>query len=430
MILRVGDHLGDKDLSHLFQGNRYLSELLSQSLLKRALEDKPPRIVKVHALSWAIDYGHAKLAKTIVSQPDFSPGKVHDALYQAAAMGNCDIISILIDAGYRVSDPWSVKYPLHACAMNGHPGAVQLLLDHGATIGKKDENDMTAFELALRSPRQIFQQSAPQRLSRRDELQLIYDIDNRVVSTLRILVQNGARQELLGIDRGGNTTLHRAVAECLGSVHDLRAGTGVLQFLVDQGVSLSLVNVENDRPIEVAILYGSAGTTSLNFFLAIGVSANSTDVYGASLLANAILCDQPALPVIEMLLKRGARTDDIQLLEFFEVTECTDHELIDRILNLLLVYGVRFGDDASKCFTLAAIHGSLDAMKVVFETGGVDINTFARQKGGQELQGTPLQIAIMKKRTDMLEFLVANGVEMSQNQQIEVQVILGEPTKA
>lgn len=96
--------------------------------------------------------------------------------------------------------------------------------------------------------------------------------------------------------------------------------------------------------------------------------------------------------------------------------------VFDRILTLLQVDGATFGKDAAKCFTPAAIQGSLDTTKVVFETGGVNINTFVEGENREE--GTPLEIAIENGRCDMMEFLVAHRVQMPEEQQGQVEIML------
>lgn len=430
MILQVGDSLGDRALAHFAQGNRYLRQVLSGMLRERAFQEKPARVVNIPALVWAIDYGHSALVRAIVTEPGFSrhDSKIRNALHEAAKLGNSTIITTLLEAGYPVNARKHGGEPLHLSAMNGHAAAVKLLLENGANVKAKNKKNKTAFELAIASPQQIFKshrKSAPGKLSRHDELQLRTKIVSQVVATLQVLVAHGAHNQISIADEDGNTPLHQAVSGCLATPLDLSVGTGVLEFLVQQGARVSARNKDDDTPMDLAALYETANITSLNFFLNLGGDPNSTDSLGQSLLSNAIYRTPESLPMVEFLLKRGARAEEVDLVGFFAVMEETDPVWFDKMLNLLLIYGASFGKEAWKCFTLAAIHGSLDGMKAVFAAGRVDINVYIRENTGAHREGTPLELAIKMGRVDMVEFLVAKGVRISDEQIIQVEGILG-----
>lgn len=427
IILDICHQLSDEDLFHLLLANRFLFTLLSPTMLRRALGEKPT-VVMVHPLTWAIKRGHAGLVKTLVSQPDFMVEDVDDALKQAATVGNCSMITILLEAGYS-HDHWPTQQqPLHLSAMNGHAAATKALLDAGANINAKDHRDKTAFSLAIMSPRHIYGQSLrdpTKKLSYQAEVELKLSIDRRVVETLQVLIENGAYAELGMTDSGGGTPLHQGVSYCLGCDRNLRVGTGVLQFLVNNGVSPSKRDRRGARPIDLTVDEETQSPTALKFFLDLGASPNSKDLIGRSLLSNAICCSESGLALIEILLNRGARTSSVHLVELFDSVEYPGPVTFDKILTLLQLHGATFGNDAGRCFTLAAIQGSLDTMKMILQTGEVDINTFVFGDGGD--QGTPLQIALKNEREDIVQFLVAQGVEMSQGEQAQVGVLLGFP---
>lgn len=434
LLIRVGDYLGDKDLSHLLQTNRFLSELLPPSMLKRALQDQLPRVVTISPLTWAIEYGHLGLVKTIVSQPEFSrySGEITGALHLAAKLGHCEIMETLLSVGYGVHERFGGNTPIHCSAMNGHPAAVKFLLDKNADIKAINDDGMTPFCEAIWSPTKIFEKhrkTNPGVLTNGEEVELKFAIETRVVATLRVLVENGAFNEIFAIDGRGATPLHYTVEEGFFSNHDIRVGTAVLRFLIEQGANVFIRDNDQFTPIELAVQFDIHNNAALNFFLDLGISPNFKSASGLSLLRDCLYADLRTLPTIELLLARGAATDDIDMLCFF-YNDYPDLDCFEKIVILLLIHGAKFGSDAAACFTLAAIHGSLDVMKVVFETGGVDINTTV--EGEQNVKTTALEVAIQRENVDMLEFLVANSVEMAEGQQVQVEQILGkalEPKK-
>lgn len=427
LLIRVGDFLGDKDLSHFMQTGHLMSQLLQVSMLKRALQDKPPRPVNIHSLTWAIEYGHASLVNTIVSQPGFSrfSGGIENALHQAASLGHCDIMVILMGVGYWANEIHAGNTPVHCSAMNGHPDAVKLLINNGGDITTRNDDGMTPFNEAISSPTKIFKGHRminPGALSKQEEVDLKFAIENRVVATLRVLVQNGAYPEIFARDGRGATPTHLTVEEGFSSKHDIRVGAAVLKFLFEHGANLNTLDHDRFTPIALSIQLDIHNIAALNYFLDLGMSPNNKNPAGVSLLKECLYADLRALPCIEFLLARGATTDDLDMLSFFHL-EYPDLECLEKIVILLLIHGLKFGSDSGACFTLAAVHGSLDLMKVVYQTGGVDINTSV--EGDTYEMTTPLEIAIEMKHIEMLEYLVELGVEMTDEQKDQVEQMLG-----
>lgn len=431
LLCHIGNHLGDKDLSHFAQANAHLSKVLGKLFLKRTLMDKPARIVRVSALMWAIDYGHAKLVDKIIIQPGFNRFRpaVKSALLEAAANGNCEIINALLNKGYEVNQWGTQNQALHYSAMNGHAAAVKCLIDRGANISARNERGETAFQEAVCSPWKILQKemdASRGQITLRQEIKIKAEIEARVVSTLAMLVNNGAFMELHQTDRSGDSPPHHAVyGFCLDSEHDINFGTGILKFFLDNGVSHMNRNEEGYTPYELAVLPGLANRTVLNFYLNNGISANELDPSGVSLLAHAFNPEPGAVPVVELLLNRGARASDIDLFPFFNTVEIPEPLIFDKLLTLILIHGGRFRHQAGRCFTIAAFRGWLDTMKTIFHEGDVDINMHVTQDEGEEFEGTPLSAAIEMERADIIRFLVENGVEMSEAQEVEVGEILG-----
>lgn len=430
VLYSVGEFLGDKDLAHLAQTDKFFNDLFCNPLMKRSLEDKPPRVVKIPALIWAVDYGHQNLVQRIVSNPSFRPygTVVFEALSQAAAKGHSGIVSTLLEAGCRPTAYRQPETPLHLSAFNGHPAATKLLLEHGAEIDAKDAQGRTAFRLATMAQKSIFHKlrstidfkrlTGTQLEIRRNQLRC--DIHARVLATLRILVEHGAHSEISVADRWGNTPLHDLVGHIFpdqGS--DCLLGSEILRFLVDQGASLESPDSHGDSPIHRAVHVSSPCYTSLNFFLDMGMSPNLKDHNGDSLLTRALCFDEH---LSEVLLRRGAETDTVDLPALIFNWAIEDPCLT--VVRLLFSYGAKFDSNvAAQGITSAADGGMLEVMRLIFEETGADINTPLFREPARPCE-TPLSIAIREKRKDMLKFLVENGVRMTDEERDEVENML------
>lgn len=425
IITRIGNYLPDKDLSHLVQASRQFTQALSQSLLVRALEDKPPPIVKVHALLWAIHYGHTGLVRTIVSQPAFSMyvGSIYQALYLAATLGHAEMIPLLIGAGFDV-DGSDLKYPIHSAALNGHTAAVAQLLKHGARIDRRDPFGCTLLECAISAPPIIWSKIAPKGLSANETRELVQSIEAQVISLIQLLFDNGARPQLQTPDKHGDTPLHYAAFFCLKSPTDLNVGHGILRFLVEAGACLKARNFDESTPFFVS----AECPTALTFFLNVGLSPNTKDIAGWSLLRRSMCSDIAPLPIVDILLRRGAKVDDITLLDFIRDAEYADQAEFDAILTLLMIHGVTFGtpSEAGQFLGYAAQRGFLPAMETVLESSPAaelyhSVPDYERAGG----KGTALQWGLRSGRVDIVRFLMEKGVKMTRREQREVAALLG-----
>lgn len=297
------------------------------------------------------------------------------------------------------------------------------LLNHGADIYKK-YNHKTALICAIHAPWELLEKMVGNGISERDELELLQTIEAKVVTTIQVLLNRGGYAQLSVLDSHGDTPLHHAVIFCPHSTLDIRAGSGILNQLVQAGSSLTAQNTHHDTPVDLAVDATAGSRTALTYFLDIGLSPNTKSYWGKSLLSTALCCDEAALPIIEILLAKGARAEDISLHPLFRESENPDPVVFDNILTLLLIHGATFGEDASECFGYAALHGMLEIMKVIFEMcPRIDINTTVEEIGMARV-GTALQLAIGDDRGDIVEYLVGLGVEMSTEEKMQVDMML------
>lgn len=427
IITLIGDYLPDKELAHLSQTDGFFNQILAKPLLARALEDKPPPVVKIHALLWAITNGHTGLVRTIVSQPMFTKyhGGISQALDLAAQLGHSEMIPILIEAGYDVNGDYATS-PLHSAALNGHPAAVTKLIDLGAHIHRKDKRRKTVLRCAIEASRVLWEKIGPKDPSGKDDRQLVYEIEARVIAIIKILLQRGGPSQLQARNRRGDTALHFAVQYCIESAVNDRAGSGILRFLVQAGAPLRIRNKEDNTPLDLAVTYPTASPTALTFFLDMGMSPDSLHFDGSTLLEQAIFCDKYSWPILQILLRRGASGDSINLLNFLAHAIDRDPVLIDNTLTLLLIHGATLGtpSEAGKFFSYAALRGMLGVMETVLEScPGANINGSPLENSSM---GTPLYSAITNGRVDMVRLLVRHGVKMTEQEEKHVTDLLAD----
>lgn len=431
LLRHIGTYLADNDLAHFARTNRYFNQLFSPSLRIKSLDDKPT-LVMVPALIWAIHRGHEDLVHRILFRPGFSMRfpDTSNAMLEAAKLGNGAIISMLFDAGYELTRlAMNEEPPLHACARNGHAAATQVLLNHGADITAKNLNGKTAFQVTVQSTRIIIQDRLFYPRTQPEKQQLYHAVDTQVVATLQVLINGGARPEILKADENGDTALHQAVVACIdfeAGPNFMGAGCGVLKLLMSYGADPLAENQDHETPVEEAVRYVTGTRTAVKFFLDNGISPNLICPGGWSLLAAAVMCEPESFDIVELLLTRGAIPDiTLRLCGFFNDIEDPVPGLIEKFLVLLLIHGAEFGGDESACITFATYHGELDVIKLILDHHeDADINT-AVQIRGQRYRLTPLQIAIKTARIDILEFLIEQGVRISAAQQVQVDRVMG-----
>lgn len=413
----------------------FLSNVFADNMEKRALEDKPPRDVEIPALLWAIDYGHQHMINLIISQPGFSPENeaTRYAVHYAASANDMAIVDSLIAAGFDVNKITGLEEgsntALHSSAANAHPAAVECLIRNGANLAIKDFGGKTALERAVYSPKwlvQTWETNAPVPFCppSKEHAETRRVIEHLVLRVLRLLFDHGDDDAIFVVDDRGDTLLHHAVYDCIGLDFgsDVKVGSGIVRLLLGEGADMWALNNDGFSAVDQAIYPQTCSRTALDAFLDMGLDVNHKDEHGNTILYQSLTCTEEAYPIVSLLLNRGASMGDINFREFFSDIQNPDPVLFFRFVRLLIQFGLRFYGDESECFTFATDIGDLGVMDIVYDFGA-DINVAARRQGMWKEQ-TPLQIAIGRKRVDMLEYLLDRDVKMSEEERIKVSDLL------
>lgn len=432
ILQRIGENLGDADLAHLAQTNNYFADSFAEILFTRSMEDKPPRVVKVPALMWAIDYGHLTLVERILSQPDFDfeTGQIGDALFLAATVGHPEIIEALVESGWDIeSCDHRDRNALHLAALHGNSAAADVLMDYGAEISDTDASGRTAFILAIEAPHDVTSRIhlSSSKVPTRD-VELKYEMERRVVSTVQSLLKGGAEDELSSTNSRGETPLHLAVlaSDRLSATDrsDLVVGSAVIRLLIDHGASSTAQNQDNETPIDLAVNGKVACTTALNCFLDLGLDPNSKSHSDKSLLHRVVGIKRTeyAYNNAELLLKRGA-VIDFNLWDFFHAQEQPNELIFDKLLTLLSIHGAQFNGAESDCFIIAVYHGMLSIMDLLFQRG-CDINAEMSSCRCHRHRRTALEVAVARNNTEALQFLIDHGVRMTDSEKRQVDRVM------
>lgn len=430
----IGKNLRDSDLAHLSQASTYFADFFDKTLFTRSLEDKPPRVVKIPALMWAVDYGHTELVERILSQPDFDfdTGKTDNALQLAAIMGHSEIAVILAEYGWDIEEADDFdQTALHLAALHGRLDTLKALIECGADLSATDAIGQTPLVVAIKSPHNITSSihSPPSKIPARD-IALKYAMESRVASTVQSLLERGALDQISTPDDRGETPLHLAVitsaAMSATDRSDLVVGSAVIRLLVEYGADCKARNKDNETPIDLAVCGGVACTTALNCFIDMFLDPNSKHRSGKSLLyvAATIYQTECAYNNAELLINRGA-VIDFSLWDFFHGQEKPNEQYFDKLLTLLEIHGAQFNGSEADCFIIAVYHGMLSIMQMLFEKG-CDINATMSSCLCHRHRHTALEVAVARENPEALQFLIDRGVRMTERERRQVDRVMND----
>nr|XP_025971614.1 ankyrin repeat and SOCS box protein 10 [Dromaius novaehollandiae] len=211
---------------------------------------------------------------------DFAPGG-KTALHEACAAASADCARLLLSFG---ADPEAVSEdgytPLHLCKSPGSFECVQQLLQHGANVNRRtEEEEDTALHVAAR---------------------------HGLADHVRLLLRYGA--ELEATNEEGQTPLNAACAQP-HQPQDMERYYRVCQLLVESGASINAADRDRQHPLHLACKNANAPVVEL--LLARGANVNVMNYSGNTALHNILqaaaykLEHQPEL-VVRALLNYGA----------------------------------------------------------------------------------------------------------------------------
>ena len=256
LLLKIGEYLSIRDLSHFLLTCWRLKFLLTPPLYKHGLKD----IYTLSALQWAAQNGHAFLAKKAILGgaeieklwPEYPFGT---PLHMAAYYGHPAVTSILIEHGANVAAiDLNQQTPLHLAAKSGHSTVTSILIGHGAKTTDIDENQWTPLHLAAKSGHTavvstLVEQGANTAaidLNQQTPLHLAANLGQS--AAISILVKYGAN--ITAIDSVQLTPLHLAV---------LSTNEEAIKVLLDLGADMFYRDIFKKPPVKYAAALGNIG---------------------------------------------------------------------------------------------------------------------------------------------------------------------------
>jgi len=189
--------------------------------------------------------------------------------------------------------------PLHKAIIQNCLETVHLLVEHGANVNARDQENRTPLLLAVQNNIDVVEYllnngADPDASDKNNWSALHYAARKDDVKTAQSLIKMGANKALY--TNQDLTPLH--IAAMNGSLQ-------VMDILLKSGVDVNISNSRLQTPLDFAALKNKRD--AVNMLLAAGANPNVKDNLGNTTLHKALLQEHYA--IAEMLIKAGARLD-------------------------------------------------------------------------------------------------------------------------
>jgi ankyrin repeat protein len=291
-------------------------------------------------------------------------------LFRASKEGNLEIVRLLVEGGADMDKAdYDGRTPLYVACKYGHIKIVQLLLDAGADIDKEGWRVGTPLWIA----------------SEKGDLKIV-----------KLLIEKGAN-----LDIEGNLGTPLYIASLVGLL-------GVVRLLVDAGADIDKgVWAGKKTPLWIASKEGRHKIVKL--LIEKGAKLDETDIEDRTPLLMA--CRYGHLAVVRLLVEAGADKDKASREGWTPLNYASNGGHLEMV-RLLIEKGANL-DKATKVYFWTALYiacwrGHLEIVRLLVEAGA---NIAKKAKDGN----TPLDIAIDKEHTDIIDYLLSTIINKKLN---------------
>ncbi len=326
------------------------------------------------------------------------------ALYHAAALGDLDVVQLLLEKVAAVGLAWlkannNGTTPLWIACLNGHEAVVRLLLEHGASIDQADKSGITPLAAACENGHEAVVRLLLERGAAVDQatengitpLRAACQDGHEAVASL--LLDHGATVDQ--VDKYGDTPLWAAC---------MRGHEAVVQLLIKKGAHANQANNRGVVPFYTACLHGheTVARLLLDHGAAVDQAANGhTPLWAA--------CMKGHEAVVRLLLENGASADKIyedEYTPFFVACSRGD----EAIARLLLKHGATIMNRA---------HNECTMLYMVCKDGHVALARLLLEYGANANQTnengvTSLCVACKNGHEAVARLLLERGVNVNQ----------------
>ncbi|XP_078600101.1 uncharacterized protein LOC144875153 [Branchiostoma floridae x Branchiostoma japonicum] len=427
----VEDETGTTPL-HLAAANRHVN--IARYLLHKGANVDERNHMDETALHLAAGSGDVRMVKLLLEHnADISATDClgNTALHFAAREGKTNALHLLLWLGANIDATGNDNLTaLHLAAWNGHANVVNDLLVYGADLNKKDIWGHTALHIAAREGyplivKDLLHSKADLYAQADDNYSALhFAASDNQLEVVEVLLSSGAA--INDTDKYGDTALHSATS--YGHVT-------MMKTLVEKGAEVNATNSYGKTPLYAAAFGGH--DEALEYLIDIGADPHAKDKQGDTALHWAAYHGH--VKVVELLLSKGldsnakgcngrtavhraAERGQAQTLQVLlqaggspnmtnEDGETPLHIALLRnpdVTQLLLEKG---GDPSIKSedggtgLHLAAWTGNVDALRLVLETGKVDVDE-------KDFAGcTALHLASEQGHFEVVEVLIDIGAD-------------------
>jgi ankyrin repeat protein len=277
------------------------------------------------------------------------------SLHEASENGHVDIARLLIEHGADIhARDQNQLTPLH---LTWHPETAQLLIKHGADVHARDQSQSTPLHLAqeAETAQVLIKHGAD--VHARDQSQSTPLHRAWRAETAQVLIKHGT--DVHARDQNQSTPLHLAwdaeTAQVLikhgadVNARDQSQSTplhlawdaGTAQVLIKHGADVHARDQSQSTPLHRASSLPSwLGETPVHLLIERGASVNAYDKNHQTPLHRVSSCDDPDVGSLRLLLENGADVDveDDEGLTAYQIASANGH---DEIAQLLLDHRAR-----------------------------------------------------------------------------------------